>query len=127
MLWGAIILCSRGPLLVAPATTLRVFRAIIKTNARTRILGTCLVLLGAPTIWAGGSEESTLAIILMFIGWASVGVGVPALVLFPRIYVAIADAILPADSNTDLFGWRLIGLVGVVIGPALFGAGLHTL
>ena len=63
--------------------------------------------------------------------WVVVGVFVvvvslPALVFFPRAYMSVAEGFLPADSNNGLFGWRMLGLVGVVIGTALFMAGLHA-
>ena len=127
ILWGAIIVCSRGLLLLAPAATLRGFRAMIRTDARTRTFGTCLVLLAVPAIWAGTSENSTLATVLLFIGWTVVGICIPALVLFPRVYMNVAEASLPADSITSLFGWRVVGLLGVVIGATLFWFGLLAL
>ena len=128
MLLGAFIVCSRGPLLLAPASVLRGFRAMVKTATRTRILGVfLLLLLAAPIIWAGVSEESTPATALLFIGWSIVGICVPALVLFPRVYMNLVDAVLPADPGDNLFGWRLLGLVGVIIGAALFQFGVHTL
>ena len=106
---------------------LRGYKAIVKTSTRTRILGTCLVLLAAPTIWAGNSEESILATVLLFLGWAIVLASVPALVLFPRVYMSIAGGMLPDDATGTLFGWRLLGLVGMIIGVALFRAGMLAL
>lgn len=127
MLLGAFIVCSRGPLLLAPASVLRGFRAMVKTTTRTRITGVVLLLLAASMLWAGFSEESTPATVLLFIGWIIVGICVPAVVLFPRVYMNLVDAVLPADPGDNLFGWRLLGLVGVIIGAALFRFGVHSL
>ncbi len=123
MVWGALFACSRGLLMVAPGVTLRGFRVMIKTHARTRVFGGCLVLIAVPTIWAGGTETSTLATVLLVLGWFVLVISVPALVLFPRVYMAIAEAVLPAETHTDMFGWRLLGLLGFVIGIGLFWFG----
>jgi hypothetical protein len=105
---GLLIIVSRGLLVLAPAATLRWFGGIIQSEARTRIFGTCALLVAAPMIWAGASEPSGLATVLFIFG----------------VFVV---EFLPADSNTGLFGWRILGLVGVVIGAALFMAGLRAL
>ncbi len=39
MFLGVSIVCSLGPLLLAPAATLRVFQKAIETKARTRVFG----------------------------------------------------------------------------------------
>jgi len=124
---GLLIMVSRGLLVLAPAATLRWFGGIIQSEANTRIFGTCVLLVAAPMIWAGASEPSGLATVLFIFGVFIVVVSLPALVFFPRAYMAIADGFLPADSDTGLFAWRMLGLAGVVIGAALFMAGLHAL
>ena len=124
---GLLIMVSRGLLVLAPAATLRWFGGIVQSEARTRILGTCALLVAAPMIWAGASETSGLGFVLFVFGVLVVIVSLPALVFFPRAYMAIADGFLPADSDTGLFGWRILGLVGVVIGAALIMAGLRAL
>ena len=100
---------------VAPAALLRWFKGTIRTDGRTRIFGAFLLPLGAAMIWAGASEESTLAAILSLIGWAWVFVTTPALVLFPGFYRGLTNAFLPSDPSRSLAGWRLLGLVRVVI------------
>jgi hypothetical protein len=124
---GLLIIVSRGLLVLAPAATLRWFGGIIQPEAKTRIFGICALLVAAPMIWAGASETSGLGILLYVFGVFVVIVSLPALVFFPRAYMAIADGFLPTDSNTGLFGWRILGLVGVIIGAALFMAGLRAL
>ena len=122
---GVIMVCSRGSLLVAPAATLRWFEGVIATNGRIRALGACALILGASMAWAGASEHGGLAAILSVVGWAIVGISTLTLVLFPGAYRAIAKAMLPTtDEDTDLTGWRFLGLLGTVIGGLLiyFGA-----
>ena len=124
---GLLIMVSRGLLVVAPAATLRWFGGIIRSEARTRIFGACVSVIAAPMIWAGTSETSGLATVLLVFGVFVVVVSLPALVFFPRAYMSFAEGFLPADSNNGLFGWRMLGLVGLVIGAALFMAGVHAL
>ena len=117
-------MCSRVALLVAPAATLRWFEGVIRTNGRTRALGAVTLALGATMAWAGASGYSGLATILSVGGWAVVGISTLALVLFPAVYRAIGEALLPSDTDADLTGWRALGLGGVFIGGLLiyFGA-----
>ena len=121
---GLIVVCSRGALLVAPAATLGWFEALIVTDGRIRALGAFVLTLGATMAWAGSSEYTGLATILRLGGWAIVAFSTPTLVLFPTAYRAIAESVLPSSSDSDLAGWRLLGLIGVILGGLLiyFGA-----
>ena len=121
---GVVAVCSRGALLVAPAATLHWFEGVIGTNVRIRVLGAVTLILGAAMVWAGASEHSGLATVLSVVGWAIVGLSTLALMLFPVAYRAIAQAVLPSAGDTDLSGWRFLGLLGVSIGGLLiyFGA-----
>ena len=121
---GVVVVCSRGALLVAPAAALRWFEGLIGTDQRTRALGAVSLTLGATMVWAGASEHSGLATILSVVGWAMVAISTLALVLFPAVYRAIGESLLPSDPDADLTGWRILGLAGVIIGGFLiyFGA-----
>ena len=121
---GVVVVCSRGPLLVAPAATLRWFEGVIGTNGGTRALGAVALALGAAMAWAGASAHSGLATVLWVGGWIVVVFSALALVLFPAVYRGIAEAVLPTDTDEDLTGWRMIGLAGVIMGALLiyFGA-----
>ena len=116
ILLGGVLVCSRGCLLVAPAATLRWFEGIVATNARTRAFGAVVLALGGTMAWAGNSESSGLAAFLLVCGWVIVGIGLVALVLFPGIYRAIAEGMLPASRTGGLAAWRALGLLGVVAG-----------
>ena len=121
---GVVGVCTQGSVLVAPAATLRWFEGVIATKGGTRALGAFVLTLGAAMVWSGASEHNGLATVLSVVGWVVVGISTLALVLFPAAYRAIAEAVLPSGADSDLIGWRLVGLLGVSIGGLLiyFGA-----
>ena len=55
------------------------------------------------------------------------GISTLALALFPAVYRAIAEAVLPSDTDADLTGWRILGLAGVIIGGLLIYFGTLAL
>ena len=124
---GVVVVCSRGPLLVAPTATLRWFEGVIATNGRIRVLGVGVLILGTVMAWAGASEHGGLAMSLSVVGWAIVGISTLALLLFPAAYRSIAEAVLPTDADEDLAGWRFLGLLGVIIGGLLIYFGVLAL
>jgi hypothetical protein len=124
---GLIVVCSRGALVVAPAAALRRFDRLIETNGRTRALGVFALTLGAAMVWAGASEYSGLATFLSVGGWVIVAISALMLVMFPNLYRAVAEAILPSDPDTELMGWRIVGLAGVSIGGLLIYLGALAL
>lgn len=124
---GIIVVCSRGALLLAPATTLGWFEGLIATDCRIRALGALTLTLGATMAWVGASELTGLATILRLGGWAIVAFSTPALVMFPTAYRAIAVSVLPSSSDSDLAGWRLLGLIGVILGGLLIYFGVLAL
>ena len=124
IVFGVVVVCSRGPLLVAPAATLRWLLGVIGTNGSVRALGIVALALGAAMVWAGDSEHSELATILWLAGWAIVGVSTLLLLVFPAVYRAIVESMLPSEADADPTGLRILGLAGVIIGGLLiyFGA-----
>ena len=70
---GVLVVCVRGYSLVAPVPNLRWFRTMSRTNGGLRKLGTFVLLVGLTIIWAGSSEDSGLADVLSFVGFAFVG------------------------------------------------------
>ncbi len=127
MFLGVLIVCSRGPLLLIPASALRWFGEAIKTEGRTRVSGAIVVLIAVPMIWSGMSENTGLASVLFILGIFFLVVAIPALVLFPNVYMSLAISFVPDDFSGNLLGWRLLGLVGVIIGFAIFMAGMDAL
>ncbi len=127
IVFGFIVAVSRGLLLVAPAATLRKFRTLISTTGGTRTLGVFALIIAAAMTWAGASQESGLAYFLLLLGIFTFVACLPALVLFPRAFMALCDGLFPDASRTDLFGWRVIGLLGLVIGSAVVIIGIDAL
>ena len=124
---GVLALCLRATTLVAPAATLRWFTGAISTNGPIRVMGTCAVILGATMAWAGASEDSTLASILSFAGWALVVMCTLGTVLFPVAYRALFNAAMPSDGNTKLTLLRMRGLAGVIASVVLIYFGARAL
>ena len=124
---GVLALCLRASTLVAPAATLRWFTRAISTNGPIRVMGTCAVILGATMAWAGAAEDSTLAFILSFAGWAFVVMCTPAMVLFPGAYRALFNVAMPSDASTTLTVLRMRGVTGVIAGGLLIYFGARAL
>ncbi len=121
---GVLVVCYRGTMLVSPAPILRWFKETVASNGQLRTFGSFLVTLGAAMAWAGASEDSGLATFLTVFGWGLLGLSALALVLFPGIYRAMANAFLPSDTSGRLFWWRFRGLAGTLGGVLViyFGA-----
>jgi hypothetical protein len=120
---GVLMMCRRVPLLVAPEATLRWFTETIASNGRLRALGGFAVTFGAAMVWAGTTEDNGLATFLTVFGLGFLGVGA-LVMLFPGIYRAIANPVLPSDRSGSRFWWRVGGLTGTLIGVLIiyFGA-----
>ena len=118
---GSLIVITRGFIVVAPATTLRWFKEMISTEVRVRTLGLFALAMPALLIWAGVSEDTVLAQVLLIFGLFFLLVIIPWLLFFPRSYMELVGALIPSD----LMAWRLLGLMGVVVGLVLiyFGWG----
>ena len=46
-------------------------------------------------------------------------IAIPGLLLVPTIYMNFAKSFIPDDLRGSLFGWRMFGLMGVIIGFAI--------
>lgn len=124
---GAVVVCSRGPLLFAPAVTLRWFQRLLETDTRIRIMGVVVAALGSGMVWAGGTASSGLASFLVVAGWCIGAGGSVLLFVFPEFYRSMAHAFLPSDTGADLRGWRMLGGLGVAIGMVLIFLGVSAL
>ena len=124
---GVLSVCNRGLLFVAPAATLRWIKGMIETSSRIRVLGAVVLILGATMVWAGASEDSVLATVLSVFGWAMVAMGTLVMLLFPGVYRAMANALLPSDISGSLLLWRFRGLAGVIAGVLLIYYGVLAL
>lgn len=84
-------------------------------ETRVRVLGLCTLAIPALLIWAGASEDTGLAHVLLIFGVFFLLVIIPWLVFFPRSFIEITSSLLPSD----LMVWRLLGLLGVIVGLVL--------
>lgn len=112
---GLLIVISRGLLVVSPRTTLQSFGKIIQTESRTRLVGLATLLLPVLMIWAGGSADTGLAGVLLIFGLFMLA-AISWLVFFPGSYIHFCRGFVPPDPDSNLMGWRLMGLLGVFIG-----------
>jgi len=68
VLVGSLFIVARGPLVVAPRATLRVFRRLLATKARVRTFAIALVPLAAALILPS-LGDGTAAEVLHALGW----------------------------------------------------------
>jgi hypothetical protein len=127
ILVGILIISSRGHLLLFPDSALRWFGKAIKTESRTRILGAVAILIAVTMVWSGMPQRFALETVLFTFGIFILLFAIPTLLLVPSIYMNFANLFLPDDLTGSLFGWRITGLVGVIIGVAFLMVGIDTL
>jgi hypothetical protein len=123
IIFGFLIVIYCGLIVVAPAITLRWNKDMISTETRVRTLGLYALVLPALLIWAGASEDSGLANVLLIIGLFYLLVAIPWLVFFPRSYMEFANPLLPSN----LMVWRVLGLLSAIVGLVLVRIGLSAL
>ena len=122
-IFGLLIAIYCGLIVVAPATTLRWNKGMISTGTRVRTLGLYALVLAALMIWAGASEDTVLANVLLIFGLFYLLIPIPWLVFFPRSYMEFANSFLPSN----LMVWRVLGLPGAIVGLVLVRSGLSVL
>jgi hypothetical protein len=124
---GVVTMCSRGCLLAAPVPTLRWFRNVAGTNRGLRTLGSLILLIGFAMIWAGSLEDSGLATVLFFVGFAFVGISTLLLLLFPGAYRDLVNSTMPEDSRGVMIFLRFKGIAGIFVGAAFIYFGVRAL
>ena len=123
IVFGSFIVIYCGLMVVAPTTTLRWNKDMISTETRVRTLGLYALVLPALMIWAGASEDTVLANVLLIFGLFYLLFAIPWLVFFPRSYMEFANSFLPSN----LMVWRVLGLLGAIVGLVLVRFGLSAL
>ena len=119
---GVLTVVIRAPLLIAPQTTLRVFRRLIRTPARVRAFGLGLLLCGVALGLAVRAEPGFAARGLEWFGWiAFAGAGL-GLVAFPRSAQRFVESILHAVSDSGIL--RALGALSVGVGLLLIYLGV---
>ena len=124
---GALAVCTRVPLVVAPRPTLRWWKGTLGTNGRVRVLGAAMLPLLAAMVWAGSPSETGLEGFLFLVGLGGFAVVALLLVPFPGVFRALFEAIVPDDLQGSLIGWRMVALAVVVGGVFLIYLGVLAL
>jgi hypothetical protein len=122
---GTLIIVIRGPMVVAPKGTLEVYRQLIQTPARIRILGVFVALLGLAMIAAAWGIDQTAAQVVLVFGWFLSLVSLFLLLLFPTLYRGLAAFFLDALEDTSAI--RAVGVIGVAFGVFFLYLGISVL
>jgi Mn2+/Fe2+ NRAMP family transporter len=123
ILLGVLTICVRGPLIVVPAATLRVYKRLISSATTTRLLGGATLLIALAMVVSGRDQQNSLEGVLFFFGIFMLLIAVPLLLIAPHVHMNIAEGFLPEQPVGLLVGWRLLGLLGATIGFVLIWAG----
>ncbi|MEE2776556.1 MAG: hypothetical protein VYE73_07305 [Acidobacteriota bacterium] len=124
---GLVAVGMRLPQAVAPAASLRWLRKMARSGGRTRALGALMAAFGATMVWAGGSEDTTLATVLTVAGWGILGLSVPALIVFPTSFRALVEWFYPESAPGRETFLQMRGVFGVVVGAFLVWFGWQAL
>ncbi len=124
---GVLVILARGPLIFAPAATLRVYRTLMATDARVRVIGFVLAALGAVIVRSGWGVGGLAAQALSVLGWLLCFAGL-AVLLFAGPWRRVADSVMEiASESVDPAFLRLVGVIAVAVGAALVYLGLRLL
>jgi uncharacterized protein YjeT (DUF2065 family) len=122
--WGVLIVLTRGPLIFAPQATLGMYRKLLETDARIRVLGACVVALGvALAVSARGVDQTAAQVLFAIACLMALGAAI-FLLLFPSAYRELAYTFLAAVEDPTTL--RAIGVLGVGIGAILIYLGLWS-
>ncbi len=121
---GVLIVLARGPLIVAPQATLGIYRKLLETHARIRIIGACVVALGVAMAVSAQDVDRTAAEVIFAIS-VTIALGALLLLVYPSAYKRLADTVLAAVEDPTTL--RAIGVLGVGIGASLIYLGLWSL
>ncbi len=125
VLIGALIIAGRGPMIFAPAATLRFTNTLLSTDARIRGIAVVLTPLAVALI-ALPLGEGEVAGILRFFGWVWAAAAL-WLLAAPGSYRRFAGGVVSYfESSVDEAVVRMIGVVAVAIGVALIYFGLYV-
>jgi hypothetical protein len=122
--FGALIIIIRDPLLVAPASTLEVYRSQIRNNARVRVLAICGILIGLAMIAAASSSDGIGAWVIWIWGWLVVSMSGLFALPFASAYRRFAEVLLDLMENSDLP--RPVGAIATALGALLIYLGLFV-
>lgn len=117
--FALLVIASRAPLMFAPNAVLELYRTLLATLARVRVLGLVTGALGAGfalTAPSAAELHPTASSGLAVLGWVLI-VGSAWLLVLPRAYQVVAESLLSAFSDPSVL--RVLGALGTAFGAAL--------
>ena len=124
ILLGALIIATRGPMIIAPTATLSFFAKILSSNVRIRMLAATLAPLAAALAFLP-LGEGQVAALLRILGWLWAAAAV-WLLAAPESYRHFAQGVLSVFENSGNAVVRVLGIVAVAIGSSLIYFGLYV-
>ena len=117
---GALIICTRGPLIVAPQATRSFYMRLI--GERMRGWGVIAGVIGAAFMLAAQTTTGIAASISFWLGVFIVTLGFTSMMFFPKKMRAVAETAWGSFSEPVL---RLLGVVSVAAGALLIYYGMQ--
>ena len=122
IIFGAIIILTRGPIIFAPEASRKlILNSIITSKTRIRIIGIFVVALGMIMINVAQDYDHTAALIIKYFGWFLVVVAGSIFLIFTSIF---KDIFINIMENMDTLIFRIIGIFGVGLGASFIYLGL---
>ena len=119
---GVVIIATRGPLIIAPARTLELYRNLV--TGRPRVFGGILLLSGLAIVLSLSGETGQAARIVTYAGWLLVAVSLIPLMV-PSAWCSVATLMLAIMDEPAIA--RSIGVVAVVFGAGVVYYGITIL
>lgn len=125
--FGLVVIATRGSMLFVPAATLRWTHSVLAEDAKRQRVGAGLVGLGGLMIFAGWSQDSLLATVVLVFGIGTVLFAAVGLLVVPKGLSNVRQTLEPNVPIGTTMGWRLLGLGGLTIGGLFVYGGLRSL
>jgi len=113
IVFGAIAIIIRGPLIFAPEATKRVYGRVFSNPSALRVIGVIMTLLGLVMVMVSRESSHDAAIVISLFGWLLMALAGPLTIVATPFVQRIAMASLDRMSHTVA---RIFGIIAVVIG-----------
>ncbi len=119
---GILVIAVRGPLVFAPEATIDVYRRLLATDARVRVMGVVVGAAGLALI-AEGRGSGVANLIVFTFGWLMAVGALFFMLIFPAPYRRLAASVLDFAAGVGSSVSRVAGMIGVLIGVFLIYLG----
>ncbi len=120
IIFGLLILVTRGPLLYAPDKTRNRLVSLFDSERKMRMMGIVIAALGAFFIWATNGATGGWAVTVFLFGILALMISLLCMIPFPGRMQPVATRVWQGFGETTL---RLIGLTSTVFGAWLIYVG----